>query len=123
MSPTVTEPEKITDAPGASIDLNACRFAGAAAAGSIELAILLGEATGRVESTGIGYTTSEVAKEAWKRPADLPAAQLQAILQRVEMAQGRHAVRFVLDAPSDLPIHARLDLHYHRAQRRKEREG
>ena len=124
MNATMTEPVKITDTPGAAIDLNATRFPERLATGSHELWLKLGAATGRLTPGGVsGFVESGTPESGWRTPRDLSAEHLRAIIEQVVFAQGRSAKRFTLDAPADLPIHDQLDVHYARAQRRRLREG
>ena len=123
MSATATEPLRITRVAGACLDFNLCRFGPGQANGSLELWTKLALACGRAEMSDGGYSASDTAESAWRTPRDLPAAQLAALVAAVEVTQGRHGLRFALDAPSDLGIHDALDCHYASAQRRKQRDG
>jgi hypothetical protein len=108
---TVDEP--LSAVSGAVVDLNTHRFLPDQAPASLHMAMLLGEATGRLRQSGAGgYTVNEGAT--CVTLADIDEGVVEAIVRRIERAHSG----FTLDAPTTGTVCDRLDEHFARAQRR-----
>ena len=109
---------RLSRVPGAVMDIGMCRFLPDAAPASLHLAMLCGEATGRLSPSGAGGYREHGEPRLWPKLADVDRSAIQALVRRIEKA---HA-GFKLDAPDGLSVQDALDVHFARAQRRWKRE-
>jgi hypothetical protein len=131
---------RLSEQPGAKLDLGVCRWPEGQGEPSYMLLVLLREATGSVRQSGAGgmreneqpapgqfrvtegdtttIETVEVAQGVWPTLAQLDPAVVLGLVRRVRrMHHG-----WDLDCPPNLSIVESIDVHFGRGQRRWQRE-
>lgn len=109
---------RISQLPGAALNLALCRFRPDEGHGSLHLLMLLGAVTGALEPTPTGYT-SRGNVEDFPTLAQVSVSEIEAVVRRIERA---HAGWKLPDAGAT-KILDKIDIMFNTAQERKRREG
>ena len=109
---------RISQLPGADLNVHSLRFVPDQGLGSLHLLQLLAVATGSAAGDSTGYYTRGTPAD-WTTLADVGPAEIEAVLRRAERAHPG----FALEGGDAVNVLDRIDVHFNTAQERKRREG